>query len=338
MPSVPLSRAVLALLLCLAGCGAPDSEVLGQAIPYADAFLPSVSPLPADRNASPRGGVGGRGTRELMSRYVYPLYAILDDITANQQPVSVPGALEWRSSPGASETVVWRLRVQGKLGSCSSPNVVLGCAHTPAGTWRWVLEGKRKLPDSSPFQKVASGTRDTPEWDAAFERGQGTLSLNWRTACELLAHSRVACDMGVPISTREQPSLQVSFVVGDTSTVTGDYEIQDALEVFTGGAHVESGTRADGSGWSHMDSYAGNRTAGAEYWGVYASAWDPRGAVRDDYHGGLGARDTSPTDLNSQTACFSPDWTTTYGYYRGPNGVGGTMETREGSESACPLP
>lgn len=335
-PPIP-TCAVMALLLCLAGCGDPQPQDFWGAIPD-----PQLVALPVLPNGTDRSGVC-----DALAAFVRPTYGLLGSITSERDPVPTPGqGLVWRTVPGFNERVVWRLTIQGKAGSCSTPDPIQGCTHKPAQSWTWRLEGKPKMRSDSEFRVAASGERASPEWDADAELGGGHLFVDWTALCSLLAEPGLPCgSAGLPVpESGQHGTADIHFAAEDgrALTLTASLHTLDATERFVGDWTCEAARRADGSGrvsaWAQFSFPGTPENTAGESWSRGVLMWTDSGAAQEDWTGGFGTLSAPAGSPNMTVTCWDSMGDQTFSHYLGGNGYGGTIETRDGSESTCVAP
>jgi hypothetical protein len=121
---------------------------------------------------------------------LWPALDQVDSLTVDRQPEPTREGLEWRSTPGLSDAVVWRFVLRNVHDAWSEPGHIGGPVK-PAQLWRFALSVKPKMEPDSAFRVVLDGERETPEGDWSAELGTGTVRVDWRAACA--AVDRATC-------------------------------------------------------------------------------------------------------------------------------------------------
>jgi hypothetical protein len=262
------------LLSLLAACGtghAPDylgalptASVLD--VPQAPISSSAWTPEPATRSAS--GAVAA-----VLER--------VNTLTADKFPQQAGNVLEWRSLPGLTDSVLWRVRLELDGGTWSSPGLT-GEPSKPAQSWRWVLQVRPKMAADATFTTVAEGTRQTPEGDWEARLGGGTFRADFRAACAVLERSACAGDYA-----RNGTVVDASFTLAES----GRALTLDASEVLPGGTvhAVELQGATDASGAGTLQVSERYEYAASVPWSGVPHArrmrWSASGAGRLDYSG-----------------------------------------------------
>jgi hypothetical protein len=322
------SRTVLSVVLfSLSGCGQLDAPDTWGAIP-ADHRLT----VPVHASRQNRGGPDDVAARQTARAVDPALERIKDLTTGGKPPRTTRAGLEWRSEPGLSEALLWRLELANLSGEWSQLDR-LGGPVKPAQRWRWLLSVKPKMRPDSAFVLVADGERETPEGDWSADRGSGAVRADWRPACE--AMGRELC------STNNFPRVsaaRVGFFLQEDGSRDMEGRVEVGVEHIPGGPAstasytVETKGREGSDGSGRVEAVQVYRYASGESALFEArSAWDASGAGRLEYRG-VWASSTGERGTWEDRSCWGADWRV---IFQRSQLVGQSPAEESGDESEC---
>lgn len=324
MFALPVRAAFLAaVVLSLTACD--GSPAYWGAIP-----TPALVEVPHPAPIAPGGPFAVGDAVNRVGYISTPALALVDEVTRYATPRDTGRGLEWRSTPGASEALAWRVVLTGAAGDWGNPAVWTG-ARTPALSWRWRLEGKPKMLGDDAFRELASGTRETSEGDDAAALGSGTLVVDWDAVADLLPLTRWARNTG---------RLDLSFeVTPEARTVDAQvtlHPLASAGTVHTYGKSVfthKGEARADGTGRLASRSHYSSAADPAGSWMAEDSRWVASGAGRTESRSGVGFPDAPYTVSGSSSVCWDISLTSVYS-----GSKNGEAWTETGDPGLCVLP